>query len=498
MSRHVVLSSLGLVFLSGCSGVDPGSIHDSPDDTGSAGNGVAATSPTSSSSSTLAGSPTSSDAGTTDAGPGGATDAGDASTAGGNGAAANGVQARSASSFLATLGVCTHIGQGVDDPTRSATALAFAGFHNLRDDGVPSHVPDWINVYRSAGVKTDILTNDDLSSTMSMADQLAAAGALLSVEGANEPNNFPVTYNGQTASSSGSFAPVAALQRDIYAAVKADKALAGIRVFHSSEAGGSEPDNQGLQFLKIPSGAGALMPDGTLFADYANTHNYVCGHSGAISDNVAWNAEDPTLNGDWDGMYVEYGHTWNKGFSGYATSDLASVPRVTTETGWTTSGSGSLTLDQQGKVLTNLFLSAFARGWSYTFVYMLRDDPSQGYWGFFDTSYAPKPSGTFLHNLTTILADDGASATQDLPYTIAGEPTTVHDLLLQKSSGQFELVVWDEKYSGGSDAVTVQLGSTVDTVRVYDPTVGTGATQTLSKVSSVSLSLTDHPQVIEL
>ncbi len=340
-------------------------------------------------------------------------------------------------------------------------------------------MPGWISVYKSAGVKADILTNDNLASTMSIADQLAAAGALLSVEGANEPNNFTVTYDGQTASSSGTFAPVAALQRDLYAAVKADKALAGIPVFHSSEAGGSEPDNQGLQFLTIPSGAGTLMPDGTHYADYANTHNYVCGHSGVISDNVAWNAEDPTLNGDWDGMYVEYGHTWNKGFSGYATSALPTTPRVTTETGWVTSGSGSITLDQQGKVLTNLFLAAFARGWSYTFVYMLRDDPSQGYWGFFDTGYNAKPSGTFLHNLTTLLADSGSpgAATQKLPYTVAGEPPTVHDLLLQKSSGQFELVVWDEKYSGGTDAVTVQLGSTLGTVRIYDPTVGTGATQ---------------------
>ncbi len=116
-----------------------------------------------------------------------------------------------------------------------------------------------------------------------------------------------------------------------------------------------------------------------------------------------------------------------------------------------------------------------------------------------DTGYNAKPSGTFLHNLTTILADSGSpGATQKLPYTIAGEPSTVHDLLLQKASGQFELVVWDEKYSGGTDAVTVQLGSTLGTVRIYDPTVGTGATKTLSNVSSVSLSLGDHPLVIEL
>ena len=53
--------------------------------------------------------------------------------------------------------------------------------------------------------------------------------------------------------------PVALFQKDLYAAVKADAKLARIPVFHSSEAGGSQPDNCGLQFLTIPNGAGKLM-----------------------------------------------------------------------------------------------------------------------------------------------------------------------------------------------------------------------------------------------
>lgn len=59
-------------------------------------------------------------------------------------------------------------------------------------------------------------------------------------------------------------------------------------------------------------------------------------------------------------------------------------------------------------------------------------------------------------------------------------------------------VVGDEKYSGGSDAITVQLGSTPATVKVYDPTVGTSATDTFTSVSSIALSLGDRPVVIEL
>src|SRR5262249_54155591 len=152
------------------------------------------------------------------------------------------------------------------------------GLYNLRDDGNSGAVPNWITVHQQSGARVSLLTNHDVASTVDMAKQLNAAGALLAVEGANQPNNLPVTYAGQTSNGT-TFLPVAKLQRDLYAAVKAEPGLKGIPVFHSSEAGGSEPDNMGLQFLTIPAGAGALMPDGTKYADYANTHNYIVGHS---------------------------------------------------------------------------------------------------------------------------------------------------------------------------------------------------------------------------
>jgi hypothetical protein len=407
-----------------------------------------------------------------------------------------------ANDFLDSIGVDTHIAQDVDSGPQVATSLTYAGIRNIRDDGSinPTTIQAWLNVHATSGAKLTLLPiNGNIADSISEYEQLAAEGALLAAEGPNEPNNFPLTYNGQTSGYTTTFMAVAQFQRDLYAAVKADIKLAGIPVFASSDAGGSEPDNVGLQFLTIPSGAGSLMPDGTKYADYANTHNYAVGKGMTqVVNNNAWGAEAPaTLEGSWDGPYVEYGVTWHKGFSGYSVSQLKMLPKVTTETGWTTVGKNSISEDQQGKLFMNLYLDAFKRGWSYTFIYMLRDDPSQGYWGLFHTDYTPKLSGTYLHNLTTILADNSSSFTPGkVDYSISNEPTTVHDLLLQKSNGTMELIVWGEQVSGQKN-LTVNLGAIHKLVKIYDPTIGVSHTRIFHNVDSITLTLGDHALIIE-
>ena len=55
--------------------------------------------------------------------------------------------------------------------------------------------------------------------------------------------------------------------------------------------------------------------------------------------------------------------------------------------------------------------------------------------------------------LTTILSDRGVSQPGKLRYTIPSQPATVHGLLLQKSNGVFELVVWSEKADGANSVL---------------------------------------------
>ena len=433
----------------------------------------------------------SSDSGSTETGtshPDGST-----SDAGGPGDP-TGVVATSADIFLSSLGVNTHIDQGYD-ATQYVMPLQFTGIRNIRDG--EGNLSSTVTLHQQTGVLVNILTYADLTGIIAAAKTLAAAGALLSLEGCNEPNNFPITYNGQMGGGSGTWVPVAQYQRDLFSAVKGDATLGAYPVFSASEDG-AETDNVGLQFLTIPAGSNIAMPDGTKYADYANPHNYVIGNAGTYVDNVAWQAADPTLNSTWDGLYGEYGITWAKHYQGYSDTDLQTLPRVTTETGWdSTNNPGGEHV--QGVVLVNTYLAQFKRSWRYTFIYELVDEQgSTGDQGLYHTDFTPKQSATFIHNMTTVLADTTVLASPGhLNYTIANEPSTVHDLLLQKSTGTFELIVWDENATG-NDNVTVDLTTSRKTVNVYDVTTGVTATQTLSNVSSVPLMLSDHALILEI
>ncbi len=323
----------------------------------------------------------------------------------------------------------------------------------------------------------------------------------------NSPFSFQIAASPGATSykATSSWIPVAEYQRDLYAAVKGNLTLMNYPVFASSE-GGAENDNIGMQWLTIPAGAGCLMPDGTKYADYANPHNYICGVFSNLLDNNSWMAASPN-SGDGapngiDGLYKEYGVTWGWGYQGYSTAQLQTLPRVVTETGWATgTASGQLTEDQQGKMYLHLYLSQFKRGWSYTFIFGMEDNASFQM-GIFHPDATPKLAGTYIHNMTTILADAVSNTPGSLNYSIPSEPVTVHDLLMQKSDGTFYLAVWDERPATGSysgtDNVTVNLGGTYSSVKVYDPTVGTSVTQTLNNVSSVALTLSDHPLILAI
>jgi hypothetical protein len=294
-----------------------------------------------------------------------------------------GVTAIPANTFLISLGANIHISQGFAEAAYEPE-FTYTGIRNARDFYVSSKLVALHNNTVSStypGVKMDILA-DAPSTIVSEGTALSAAGALLSIEGPNEPNNFPIVYLGNPGGDGGTGVPVAQFQRDLYTAVKGS-AISGYPVFSVSETG-AETDNVGMQCLVLDSscaGASAvtLFPAGTKYADYANPHNYVQGNTGCNTPHPdqAWSAEDPVLNSCWDGLYGDFITTWNKGFSGYSTAQAATLPRVTSETGWDSSTTGS-TLDYQGKIITLTYLDGYKHGPipSFTKWWTNRDRPA--------------------------------------------------------------------------------------------------------------------------
>ncbi|HJT34010.1 MAG TPA: hypothetical protein VJ783_18335 [Pirellulales bacterium] len=413
-----------------------------------------------------------------------------------------------ANDFLNSVGVVSTFPDRGQPLAKTIEMVKYAGFRwvrggleGLTTDG-PTSIDTYLELHRATGVRFSwglVSGGSDLEKLLQTARRLAAADALLAFEGNNEPNNWGVTYRGE---SGGGRAPswlaVAKLQRDLYDAVKRDSLLKKYPVWSISE-GGAEADNVGLQFLEVPVGAATLMPDGTRYADFANIHNYIYHPaSPGLEDNKTWNAADPTAACKVDGLFGNYGITWGKHFRGYSEEELLTLPRVTTETGCTIGG--PITEEIQALNLLSMYLDQFKRGWSHTAVYLLRDRTDEAgnqSFGFFKPDYRPRKAAVYLHNLTTILADRGPLATPgQLNYSLSPQPITVHDLLLQKTDGMFDLIVWNEQVEG-SCSINVDLGAERESVRLYDPTIGTSPTETLTNLDSVHLSLSDHPVVIE-
>ena len=412
----------------------------------------------------------------------------------------------SANEFLNSMGACSSVSKRGETIEGTIECMRYTGLRWLRvgyEDNAP--VEDFIRLHNEAGTKFSyglLSGKSDIDRLIRDSKQLAAVGALIAVEGANEPNNWGITYQEETGGNKASWLPVAKLHRDLYRAVKNSPGLNDIPIWGTTETG-AQTDNVGLHFLTIPENANTLMPPGTVYADYANCHNYVSHpNRNGLFDNQTWNASDPSKECKVDGLHGNYGQTWLNKFPGYPEEELLTLPRVTTETGIAINPSQGITEEIQARMYLNIYLSQFKRGWKQTAIYLLKgrsNEPEHEKFAFFKLDYTPKQAARYVHNFTTILADDKEPASLDkISYSIPDKPETTHDLLLQKSNGHLFLVLWGERFgSGGSDNITVQLGKKYREVNIYDPTVGTSVLKRFTHTEFVTLSLSDHPVIIE-
>ena len=413
------------------------------------------------------------------------------------------VTATATNDFLNSIGANSAISARGETLEKTISLVKYTGIRWIRS-GYEGDVAiaDYLKLHQETGIRFSfglMSGGTDIPRLLAGGEQLADAGALLAFEGSNEPNNWALTYNGEKGGHSGSWLPVAKLQRDLYQGVKTNAKLKKYPVWSLCE-NGAQTDNTGLQFLEIPKGASTVMPEGTKYADYATCHNYFSHPSNpGLYDNQTWNAADPGQMCKVDGISGNYGLTWGKKFKGYSTQELLQLPKVTTETGVTIGG--AFTEEKQARLYLNMFLAQFKRGWSYTSLYLLRDRSDEAgnqSFGLYGPDYSPRKSAVYLHNLTAILADKGTGTKKgSLAYSLTGASDTVHDLLLLNSNGKFQLVIWGEKVSG-SDEVTLTLGKKAKSIKVYNPVVSIEPILLATKGDQITLKVSDHPYIVEL
>jgi hypothetical protein len=293
-----------------------------------------------------------------------------------------------------------------------------------------------------------------MQTSYNLIPQLAAKGVLNFVEGGNEEDNAYAISLGN------SIAYTATFQQQVF---QLGRSL-GLPVINMSFGSGwTAANNWRGNYDKVG--------DLSAYTDYGNAHTYPNSASGQPNATVLM------LN---------------------ANAKLAAVSRpvITTELGW-----DNATVKNEVTVAKNVLNGVFdsARsGNPYTYIYALFDDQS-GKFGMMNLDGSPKPAGTALHNLTTLLADASPSAGNvagSLTYQVTGGTGKEGTYLLQKTDGTYWLSVWDE-YEG-TQTITVTLANQAQQVEVFDPLTGTNAIQTASNTNAVSFALTDHPVLIRV
>jgi hypothetical protein len=320
------------------------------------------------------------------------------------------------------------------------------------------------------------MTTNDLQSYVNGISAVAQTdpGSVASIEEFNEINNWPINYNGMVQGLGrwddrgppGDYSSPAAAARDLYGMLKADPRLSGLPV-NDLSAG-----NYGGNSAEV----GLLNTAG--HADVPNIHAY-------------------PVPGMTTQSYVDYEMSFE--YRGLP----ASTPHVVTEFGYSRYRVEPSTVPytETGKAngILNSYLSLFKHGSVASYAYELVDNGDIPGFGLFRSDQTtPRISAIDVHNLTTILGDKGppTSAPGSVDFTLSGMPAAAGRILLEKSDGKtFDLTLWNEGSPGGR--VSVDLGSMCNSVKIYDPTVGTTPVQKLGYSRYASVDLTDHPVIIQ-
>jgi hypothetical protein len=168
------------------------------------------------------------------------------------------------------------------------------------------------------------------------------------------------------------------------------------------------------------------------------------------------------------------------------------------------------------KYIPRLLLGNFSQGIPRTYLYELLDEaPDSGltnfqmHWGLVRSDGSEKPAFTAVKNLISEVDDSAEPARlQQLTYSLDAQDAQMHHLLLQRSDGEFFLILWQEvqSYDYGKQQdiavsphpATLILDHNARNISTYEPTAQSQPLQGYVNVRSISLQVPDHPLVIQI
>lgn len=395
-----------------------------------------------------------------------------------------GEQARSADSFVDSIGVHVHLtyeDTAYGNSSIINSRLKELGIRHIRDGG--HNEEKYLNQLKElgkAGVKsTLIFQGTPITEVLDVVKK--TKGAIAAVEGPNESDleQFNFSYEGQKFPEG-----TRVYQKELYTAVKGDSATKYLPVILPSMGWGENA--QKLGYLK--------------WGDLCNMHSYPA------------NGERPTYDIDW--YFIPHGRT----ICG------KQKPLMVTETGYHNavrdeSGSG-ISEQAGGKYLPRLLFENFNRNIKRTYLYELIDewpDPKKAekekHFGLLRNDGTRKPSYQTIKNLIALLKEPGANfRPKRLDYKLSGNMTDVHHTLLQKSDGTFYLIVWQDAKSWNNKdfkdvaipnrKVTLTLNSLISQAIGYQPMRSVKpiwqSSNRSRRIKNLPLNVPDHPLVIKL
>lgn len=398
---------------------------------------------------------------------------GDAGLNGGTVAVAQTAEkARSANSFIDSLGVATHLRYIDTSYGRYSDVveprLRELGVRHIRDGGNDPGLFAKLNRLSRFGIRSTLVfdSRDKITPSNAVSVLKKVLPSVVAIEGPNEWDINNVTYRGR-----GFPAGLRDYQTELYQAVKRDPATAKIAVLTPS--------------IAYPENAAKL---GSLrsVSDYGNLHIYAGGGIPALDFESKWLPLTRKMTSDRTIIVTETG--WHN-----AVNDRKAGQRGVSE-------------QVSAKYIPRVFLEYFNRGIKRTFLYEFLDERSRGdqesNFGIIRANGVPKPAFVALRNLIRVLNDPpNTAATGTLNYSLSGNVRNINRTLLQKRNGDFYLVLWLQTQS--SDAlkrqrVTLNLGTPTRLAETYFPNQSPNVVMRYQSPSRITLDVPDAPLIVKI